>query len=62
MRGNEAARCSCNYIRARSSMQTDTDIVARNLERDWKVGTLWAGLGFVLVIGPMLVMHALEVF
>ena len=63
MAREKAARRSCSYERAKTStVRGDVNIVNEKLRRDYEKATLWAGIAFVIVIGPMLVMHALGVF
>ena len=54
-----ATRPSIRQGRAKvSTLVRDTEIISEDLERDWRRGTLWAGVGMVLVWGPLLLMYA----
>ena len=58
-----ATRRSCSYGRAKTStVRGDVNIVNQKLRTDYGRGTFWAGVAFVLTIGPLIVMHALGWF
>lgn len=59
----KATRPSVQAGRAKSSaFRGDVNIVNEKLRSDYGRGTFWAGVAFVLVMGPLLVMHALGWF
>ena len=61
MTRERATRRRCNDDRAKVSAR-DTQSIARNLDAEWRKGTLWAGIGMLAVWGPLLVLHAMGVF
>ena len=59
MNKNKAARHRCNDSRARvSTVKPDIRIVQQTLDREWRVGTFFAGMACVIVLGPLLLMWA----
>lgn len=59
----KATRPSLRRGRAKTSAyRGDVNIVNEKLREGYGKGTFWAGIGFVLVMGPLLVMHALGWF
>ena len=63
MEMKKTTRRCCNNGRAKvSTVRGDMNIVNEKLRTDYGRGTFWAGVAFVLTIGPLVVMHALGWF
>ena len=63
MARERATRPSVQAGRAKkSTVRGDIHIVNDELRSDYGRGTFWAGVAFVLTIGPLIVMHAMGWF